>query len=393
MDVLQQNSKPVKLIRITTIPAALDKLLVGQLKFMKENGFDVYMVSSHAANFQKIADREGSKFFPVNMTRTISPFKDIISLVKLVRLFKQLKPSIVHSHTPKAGLLGMLAAKIVGVPVRIHTVAGLPLMETTGLKRKILEIVEYFTCWCATAVYPVSFILQKIIITNKYCHPKKLKVIGNGSSNGINVSFYSPYEGLESKVNEIRSTYNLNDSHFVFIFIGRLVRDKGIIELISAFSELKKKYANVRLILVGPFEQDLDALPQHIIDEIQNDSYIFLAGYQDEVRPYLASSNVLVLPSYREGFPNVPMQAACFNLPSIVTNINGCNEIIEQGKNGLIVEPKDAEDLKNAMERLITDKALYDNCKQHAREMVVSRFDQKQIWKLLLNEYNQFLKK
>ncbi len=380
-----------KLVRITTISMALEKLLTGQLRFMHENGFDVYMISSNTDKATQLSNREKSTFIPVNMTRVISPFSDLVSLYKLVRVFSKLKPDIVHSHTPKAGLLGMWAAKIAGVPVRLHTVAGLPLMETTGIKRKVLDIVERITLMGATKVFTVSINLKTYILKHKYCKPEKLKVIGNGSTNGINSNHFLLTEELLEKASKVKKEYNILDNQFVFIFIGRVVQDKGIVELIEAFTMLKKDYPFIRLMLVGPFEPDTDPIPKETIVAIQNDPSIIHAGYQDDVRPFLAASQVLAFPSYREGLPNVPMQAGCLNIPSIVTNINGCNEIIENGINGLLIEPKNVSELYNAMKQMITDEALYNNCKQNARSIIVNKYDQQHLWNLILDEYHQAL--
>lgn len=384
------KTKP-KLVRITTISMALEKLLTGQLRFMQENGFDVYMISSNTDKATQLSNREKSTFIPVNMTRVISPFSDLVSLYKLVRVFSKLKPDIVHSHTPKAGLLGMWAAKIAGVPVRLHTVAGLPLMETKGLKRKVLDIVERITLLGATKVFTVSFNLKTYILQHKYCKPEKLKVIGNGSTNGINSNNFLLTEELLEKASEIKKKYNILENQFVFIFIGRVVQDKGIVELIEAFSKLKKDYHFIRLMLVGPFEPETDPIPNETIVAIQNDPSIIHAGYQDDVRPFLAASQVLAFPSYREGLPNVPMQAGCLNIPSIVTNINGCNEIIENGINGLLIEPKNVNELYDAMKKMITDESLYNNCKKNARSIIVNKYDQQHLWNLILDEYHQAL--
>ena len=384
------KTKP-KLVRITTISMALEKLLTGQLRFMQENGFDVYMISSNTDKATQLSNREKSTFIPVNMTRVISPFSDLVSLYKLVRVFSKLKPDIVHSHTPKAGLLGMWAAKIAGVPVRLHTVAGLPLMETKGLKRKVLDIVERITLMGATKVFTVSFNLKTYILQHKYCKPEKLKVIGNGSTNGINSNNFLLTEELLEKASEIKKKYNILENQFVFIFIGRVVQDKGIVELIEAFSKLKNDYPFIRLMLVGPFEPETDPIPKETIIAIQNEPSIIHAGYQDDVRPFLAASQVLAFPSYREGLPNVPMQAGCLNIPSIVTNINGCNEIIENGINGLLIEPKNVNELYDAMKKMITDESLYNNCKKNARSIILNKYDQQHLWNLILDEYHQAL--
>lgn len=381
-----------KLIRITTVPLSLDKLLTGQLKYMHHHGFDVYMISSLSEDLSLIAQRESSSFLAVNMTRTISPIKDLISLIKLIKAFKKLTPTIVHTHTPKAGLLGMLASWITQVPIRLHTVAGLPLMEATGFKRKILNFTEWLTYRFAVNVYPNSNNLKKYITENRFCNPDKLKVIGNGSSNGIDTSYFKPDFSIQQKSDKLKNEFSINRDNFVFVFVGRLVKDKGIEELIQAFIHINKKFPDTRLLLVGPLEQKLDPLSNSCLQAILNNKTILNFGYQQDVRSYLAISNALVFPSYREGFPNVPMQAGCFDLPCIVTDINGCNEIIENELNGLIVPPKDILALQEAMEKLITDNTLYQKLKSNARRMIVERYEQTYFWSLLLEEYKQQLK-
>ena len=381
-----------KLVRITTVPISLDKLLTGQLRYMTEHDFDVYMISSWDDKVPLLEKRERSKFITVNMNRAISPLKDIISLFKMIAILRKLKPQIVHTHTPKAGLLGMLAAWLVRVPVRLHTVAGLPLMETTGFKRKILERVEWLTYQCAVKVYPNSKNLQDFIIKSRFCKPEKLKVIGNGSSNGIDVNYFSISAEIEEKAKKLKSEFGITEENFVFVFVGRIVKDKGIGELVQAFSELNKTYPHLRLLLVGPMEPELDPLTDVSISLINNNNNIISAGFQNDVRPYLAISHALVFPSYREGFPNVPMQAGCFNLPSIVTDINGCNEIVQEKVNGLIVPVKDTESLKNAMDLIITDQALYSRLRDNSRRLIVENYGQKRMWELILSEYQYHLK-
>ena len=377
---------------MTTVPLSLDKLLAGQPKYMKEHDFDVYMISSWDERVPLLEKRENSKFITVNMNRAISPLRDIISLFKLIIVLHKLKPQIVHTHTPKAGLLGMLAAWLVKVPVRLHTVAGLPLMETKGFKRKILERVEWLTYRCALKVYPNSKNLQNFIVESKFCRPEKLKVIGNGSSNGIDVNYFKISDQIQQEAEMLKSKFRITEENFVFVFVGRMVKDKGIEELVQAFSELNKIHPHLRLLLIGPMEPELDPLSEACLSLIGNNDNIISAGFQNDVRPYLAISHTLAFPSYREGFPNVPMQAGCFNLPSIVTDINGCNEIIQDKVNGLIIPVKDTEALKNAMDLIIADEALYLRLKDNARRLIVENYDQKRMWELILAEYQYHLK-
>jgi glycosyltransferase involved in cell wall biosynthesis len=381
-----------KLVRITTVPISLLVLLKKQLKFMSAY-FEVIGVSSPGKTLDEVSSQEGIRTAEVSMTRAITPVNDLKALWRLYRLFKKERPDIIHTHTPKAGLLGMIAGRFARIPVRMHTVAGLPLMESKGLKKKVLEFTERLTYRCATSVYPNSKNLAQFIIDHNYCAPSKLKVLGNGSSNGIDTEFFQANEGVICSGIELKKKFGISDKDFVFVFVGRLVRDKGIEELIDAFSSLKRTHTNIKLFLVGPFEEQLDPLAAKTKQIITHDPAIIVAGFQPDIRSYLAVSHVLTFPSYREGFPNVPMQAGCFGIPSIVTDINGCNEIIIHEKNGLIIPVKDVEALYVSMVRLMTDQSLYLNLKGNARQMILDRYDQKKFWEILLNEYKDQLRK
>lgn len=381
-----------KIIRITTVPLSLKILLKGQHRFMSSNGFEVVGVSSQEKDLEEVQSDEGIRVVSIEMTRTIAPLKDLKSLWDFYKLCKKEKPIMVHSHTPKAGIVGMLGAKLAGVPIRLHTVAGLPLMEAKGTKRKILDFVEKVTYASATKVYPNSKGLYDFILQNKFTTKEKLKVIGNGSSNGIDTSFFSTQQVSKETQNQLKEELNITNDDFVFVFVGRLVTDKGINELVSAFSKLSKEKKNIKLLLVGPFESDLDPLENETLNEIDNNRSIISAGYQKDVRPYFAIANVLTFPSYREGFPNVVMQAGAMGLPSIVSDINGCNEIIKEGKNGTIISVKDSDAIYNAMQRMIEDEYFYKQVNSTAREMITSRYEQNLVWQALLEEYNTLLK-
>ena len=376
-----------KLIRITTVPISLEKLLSGQLNFMK-SFYDVIAISSEKANLLKYGESESLETFHVEMTRKITPFKDFLAMVKLYFYFKKQKPFIVHTHTPKAGLVGMIAAKLARVPNRLHTVAGLPLLETIGLKRKILNFVERLTYFCATKVYPNSYGLSDIILSNKFCSPSKIKILANGSSNGIDTTYFDSIHFNNDFKTNLKNEYEIQENDFVFIFVGRIVADKGINELIEAFSDISILYSNVKLLLVGPFEQELNALNFETMEAIKNNKNIIHTGYQNDVRPYFAISDCLIFPSYREGFPNVVMQAGAMNLPCIVTNINGCNEIIIQKKNGIIIPVKDKIAIFEAMKDIFLNNDFKNLLKNNARLMITSRYEQKLVWESILKEYN-----
>ncbi|KAB1155842.1 glycosyltransferase family 4 protein [Flavobacterium luteum] len=378
-----------KIIRITTVPISLEKLLSGQLRFMS-SFYDVIAVSSEKENLEKLGKAQEVPVFHLEMTRKITPIKDIIAVIKLFLFLKKTKPLIVHSHTPKAGIVGMLAAKLAGVPHRLHTVAGLPLLEVTGLKRKLLNVVEKFTYACANKVYPNSFGLRDIIIENNFCEPEKLKVLANGSSNGIDTSYFNSELFSVNQNLNLKNELGIHPDDFVFVFVGRLVRDKGINEMVLAFELLQKENAKIKLLLVGDYENDLDPLSSTTVNSINTNNSILAVGFKNDVRPYFAIANTLVFPSYREGFPNVVMQAGAMNLPCIVSNINGCNEIIIEKENGFIIPVKNDLAIFEAMKKILSNTLLTTKMKTNSRAMIVSRYEQKVVWDAILSEYRTF---
>jgi glycosyltransferase involved in cell wall biosynthesis len=307
----------------------------------------------------------------------------------LVSFLRQENPYFVHSHTPKAGIIGMLAAYIARVPVRMHTVAGLPLMEATGFKRILLNLVERITYFCATNVYTNSKGLENFINENNFCDKSKLKTLGSGSSNGIDTAYFNPEEVTETQKANLKKELNIETTDFVFSFVGRLVGDKGINELIQAFVAVSKKHHSAKLILVGHTEPELDPLLPETLHSIELDENIIEVGFQKDIRPYLALTNVFTFPSYREGFPNVVLQANAMGIPCIVSNINGSNEIIIEGNNGIIVPLKDAEILHQKMVLLLENPNQIKWSETNIRKAITSTFERKVFWNLLLEEYKQ----
>lgn len=376
-----------KIVRITTIPGSLGMLLKGQLKFMTNNYEVIGVSSSDNDVLNRVGNQEGIKVIPVEMTRKITPIKDLKAVWQLYKILKIEKPFIVHSHTPKAGTLGMIAAYLAKVPHRLHTIAGLPLLEATGKKRWLLDLVEKLTYKCATKIYPNSFGLRDIILKNNFTSNNKLQVIGNGSSNGIDTKHFNPEIYGETEKQNLRKSLDIEEKDFVFIFIGRLVNDKGINELVNTFCRLTVTNKNVKLVLVGGFKGESDLLPKQTWDKITTHKQIITVGQQKDVKPFLAMSDALVFPSYREGFPNVVLEAGAMGLPSIVTNINGSNEIIQHGQNGVIVPSKDEDALLKGMMTFVTDRKLLSALAKNARPMITSRFERSFVWNAILKEY------
>jgi glycosyltransferase involved in cell wall biosynthesis len=385
------KNKP-RLLRITTVPVSLKILLAGQLVFMQDKGFEVLTVSA-GGNEKESLTSAGIPHKVVSMTRKITPLQDLFSLFRLIGIMLKFQPDIVHTHTPKAGLLGMSAAWLCRVPVRMHTVAGLPLTEATGFKQKMLFVTESLTYWCASKVLPNSVGLRKFI-KDHFNVDKKMTIIGAGSSNGIDSEFFRRTDDLEIQARKIRTRYGINENDIVYIFVGRIVRDKGIAELTEAYKTvLEKSTSNDRvfLMLVGSLEQELDPIKKDDYDFLHQHSQVILAGFQQDVRPWILASDIFVFPSYREGFPNVVMQASCMEIPSIVSDINGCNEIIQQDDTGIIVPVKNAVKLTDAMLLLKEDKMKRKLYGERSRRFVAKHFDQHYVWNELLKEYRKSL--
>ena len=349
---------------------------------LQAKGYEVVSVSSPGLEVQHLREM-GVKCIEVSMERHISLSKDIVSLWKLIKVFRKEKPDIVHSMTPKAGMLCMLAAWICRVPVRIHTFTGLVWPTASGLKRKILMATDWLTCACATHVIPEGEGVKNDLL-NHGITQKPLKVLGYGNVRGIDLVHYARTEEVMRKAGKIR----VKDV-FTFVFVGRIVKDKGINELVAAFKRLQAREPKTRLILVGEYEDALDPITPEARKEIDNNPYILAVGKQEDVRPWLAASDALVFPSYREGFPNVVIEAGAMGLPSIVTDINGSREIIQDGVNGLIVPSKNEDALLKKMERLVDDTALASYLASHARRLVASRYELGYVKQCLLDFYSQ----
>lgn len=369
-----------KLFRLSTIDESLI-FLRGQLEFLNRE-FEVVAVADDSGVLQEVAEREGVRTIAVPMRREISIAADCRSLVTLYKLFRRERPHIVHSNTPKASLLSMVAAWAARVPHRIYLVTGLRFETTHGILRFILKTMERITCLCATKVIPEGDGVKDTLRREKITR-KPLQKIHHGNINGIDLEHYARTPEVVQRATEIRN----GSEDFTFIFIGRMVRDKGINELIAAFDRLNREIPATKLLLVGKFEDELDPVLPETKQMIENNPKIEFAGYQNDVRPFLVASDVAVLPSYREGFPNVVIQAGAMGLAQIVTDINGCNEVVVDGRNGLIVPKQNEEALYEAMRRLATDRELTARMAASAREMVATRFRQEEVWDELLKMY------
>lgn len=372
-----------KIIRAVTVSLSVD-FFTPIIKDLQEQGYEVACVSSPGPELQKLR-KLGVNAIEVPMERRMSPFKDLKSLFRLIRVFRREKPMMVHSMTPKAGLLCMMAAWITRVPVRVHTFTGLVWPTATGLSRKILMVTDWLTCACATHVNPEGVGVMNDL---KQITSKPLRVLGYGNVKGVDMKYFSRRPEIVQLAETVRK-----DTCFTFLFVGRLVGDKGINELVKAFVKLHKELENTRLILIGNNEARLDPLLTETIALIDNCIAIEAVGrkYGNELLAYYAASDCFVFPSYREGFPNVVLEAGAMGLPSIVTDINGSREIIQHGQNGIIIPSKNAEALYEAMKTMLIDKENTRLMKENARSMVGDRFDQVFVKQCLIDFYKEIV--
>ena len=369
-----------KLWIVTTVADSLDSLLEGQSEFLNQY-FDVTIVSLPSDRLANVAEREGVGWQAVEMRRTISPFHDLFSIWRMFRLLRKNRPEIIQSYTPKAGLVTMIAGRLARVPRRVHGIVGMPLMEAQGIRRSLMKLAEQYTYVNATALTSNSFGLRDFIYTN--LTKKPVTVMGNGSINGVNINHYS----RENVHFDVRTSLNISKHNTVFVYVGRLVPDKGIVELVEAFVELADYHFDVDLLLVGEQEEKLTPLPIRTREKMARTDRIHAIGWHLDIRPYLAAANVFVLPSYREGLPNSLIEAGAMSLPSIVTDINGCNEVITEGVNGKLVPVKDSRKLLEAMEVLRENSKEVEVMGNMARFRVIDSFDQEVFWIQLANYY------
>lgn len=302
------------------------------------------------------------------------------------------RPHVVHTHTPKGGLLGMISAWLSRTPVRIYHMRGLPFMTSRGLRRFLLRWTERTACYLAHRVLCVSHSVKEIAIQEGLCSTKKIKVLGGGSGNGVNaLSKFNP-SFIDNKArNHLKERFNIPHSAMILGFIGRVVRDKGIVELAEAWSVLREEFPNLRLLVIGPFEQQ-DPIPSEVKLSFAKDPRVHLLGEQSNTPPLYGIMDVVVLPTYREGFPNVPLEAAAMALPVVATNVPGCVDAVQDGVTGTLVPPRNAEALANALRQYLQDPELRRKHGEAGRQRVLRDFRQEVIWEALYHEYLQLLR-
>lgn len=403
-----ENKK--KIVRAVTVANSCEfyQPLIPEFRKM---GYETISLSSPGPETQELKDM-GVKVIEIPMQRHISLLKDFKALVSIIMTFYREKPYIVHSMTPKAGLLCMIAAWICRVPKRIHTFTGLVWPTATGIKRKILMITDRITCACATHIIPEGEGVKNDLqahITNK-----KMKVLGYGNVRGVDMERWQITPNIKENSEELRrglfstNTNYIDNNTFVFLFVGRIVGDKGINELVEAFRKVVAKSSDwgikTRLVLVGRYEENLDPIKPQTLEAIKNTQEILTVGekYGNDLLAHYAAADCFVFPSYREGFPNTVLEAGAMGLPCIVTDINGSREIIttqddnnntnieeklDIRDNGIVIPSKDVDALYEAMVQMVRDTDMRQKMKDNARQMVEYRFEQGFVRKCQLEFY------
>lgn len=378
---MSRNRK--KIIRTVTVPQSIGFFEEVMMR-LKGDGYEVLVVTSPGEELDDFRKRYPDEtVIEVPMERHISLIKDLKSLFMMIGVLRREKPYVVHSMTPKAGLVSMMAAWLTGVPVRIHTFTGLVWPTAAGLKRKILMVTDWVTCACATHIIPEGRGVLEDLKNNNVCR-KPMRVLGYGNVRGVDMERFNPARFADVEKDE---------SKFSFVFVGRIVGDKGINELVEAFVRLNKEYPETKLSLVGNYEADLDPLKLETIEAIESNSNIYACGakYGDDLLTEYMKSDCFVMPSYREGFPNTVMEAGAMGLPSIVTDINGSREIIINGENGIIVPSKDSEELYKAMKLMVEDSSARERMAANARPLIDSRFEKSFVQGCLIEFYEEIL--
>lgn len=378
---LPDSLQSVKIIRVSTAGLFQHIILKGQLKYLSAY-YDIVALSAPDKELDIVGQREGVRTIGVPMEREIAPFKDIAALFRLWRVFRREKPLIIHASTPKGSLLAMIAGYFARVPVRLLTPTGYRFVGLSGMKRKIVIALEKLTCRFATDICPESNgVIKTIKEYNITARPVQL--IGKGSVNGVDTFFYNKETLDPGKLADIRGSVGYDPANRYLLFVGRVVKDKGISELLRAFSQLGE---NIRLIVLGPVEMS-DPVQPDVLEILKTDPRIIHIDWTDEVRYYMAIADMLIHPSYREGLPNVLLQAGSMECPVVCSDINGNSDIVTDHETGVLFRPRDEKELLAKVQWALEHPGEMKEYAQNLRNKVTADYDQQVVQEALKSKY------
>ncbi len=380
----------IRVARVSTIPFFVVTQLRSQLEAIQQAGAELTVVSSEDELSGQIKLIDGCFFEPVYIAREIRLMKDLSSLYKLYKLFKKQRFDIVHSTTPKAGLLCAIAGKMAGVPVRIHTFTGQAWVSMKGYKKVLLKICDKLTGLLNTQCYADSFGQREFLIQHKILSPSKLHVIGKGSLAGVDLQRFSPSLFTDLQKSQLKASLAIDESTIILLFVGRVTEEKGIFELIQALQLLLKDSQNVVLVIAGPFERQIEEPIKRFAQRTCDDRVLFL-GFHSNPEHLFSIADILCLPSYREGFGTVVIEAAAMGVPAVGSRIYGLSDAIIDGETGVLVEPKNPDELYKALNRLLSDEPLRQQMAKQAKARALAAFDCKKCSDLLINKYISLL--
>jgi glycosyltransferase involved in cell wall biosynthesis len=382
--VLLHGTGPVRLVvGITTDQTCM--VLKGRLRALREAGFEVTLVASPGELLTKTALEEGVTAYPLRMTRGISLLADLRSLVALLWMLLRVRPTITDFSTPKAGLLGNVAAWMLRVPHRVYTLRGLKLESSQGRKQWLLLRAEKISAECAHVVLCNSASLHRMAGSLHVAPAEKMRLLGDGSSNGVDTERFSPGSS------RVRADLKLPEGEIVLGFVGRLTKDKGIPELLIAFDQILLEAPDCWLLLVGWFDLAEDALPERWRRHIAQHSRIRHVGYVSDTVPYYRAMDMLILPTHREGFPNVALEAAASGIPTITTECTGSRDAVVSELTGLLIPPRVPEAVTEAVLELIRDREKRLSMGVAAREWACERYDHRKVLALAVDFYRSLL--
>jgi glycosyltransferase involved in cell wall biosynthesis len=381
----------VKILSIASTSLAFRGLVNGQIKYIKNYGYDIKMVSNLDGPVNDIVQAEGVEHITIHVNRAFAPIADLKALYQFYKLFKKEKPLIIHSQSIKANLLAMLAGKLANVPIRIQTMAGLISTMDNSLKSKMYRQVEMLTFKFSTNVWPNSLSSYNYMVKTKMCPKNKMNVIGYGSSNGVNINNFSKNLIPQIEIEEVKKNLNFNSSNFYYLFLGRIVRDKGIADAVKAFVLLQKKHKNIKLIVAGMYDEKATQLDNETLVELKNNKAIHFVGKVKSVNPYFAVANSFLFPSYREGFPTVLLEAGALKCPIICSNIIGNIDMIRDKETGVVFEVKNISQIESAMEYALQNTKITINMANTFYEEIIQKFSQEYVCQKVAKAYDQLV--